>query len=189
MLALTYHGTHDVRVDSVPDPILREPDDIILKITATAICGSDLHLYRGKMPGLEEGDILGHEFMGVVADAGPEVTNLKKDDRVVVPFVIACGHCFFCERQLYSACETTNPNQGAIMNRKKVRPGAALFGYTHLYGGMPGGQAEYVRVPKANVGPIKIPDTLADEQVLFLSDILPTGFQAVVNADIGPGSN
>jgi threonine dehydrogenase-like Zn-dependent dehydrogenase len=189
MLALTYHGTHDVRVESVPDPILRESDDIILKITATAICGSDLHLYRGKMPGLEEGDILGHEFMGVVADAGPEVTNLKKDDRVVVPFVIACGHSFFCERQLYSACETTNPNQGAIMNRKKVRPGAALFGYTHLYGGMPGGQAEYVRVPKANVGPIKIPDTLADEQVLFLSDILPTGFQAVVNADIGPGSN
>jgi threonine dehydrogenase-like Zn-dependent dehydrogenase len=189
MLALTYHGTHDVRVESVPDPILREPDDIILKITATAICGSDLHLYRGKMPGLEEGDILGHEFMGVVADAGPEVTDLKKDDRVVVPFVIACGHCFFCERQLFSACETTNPNQGAIMNRKKVRPGAALFGYTHLYGGMPGGQAEYVRVPKANVGPIKIPDTLADEQVLFLSDILPTGFQAVVNADIGPGSN
>lgn len=189
MLALTYHGTHDVRVESVPDPILRESDDIILKITATAICGSDLHLYRGKMPGLEEGDILGHEFMGVVADAGPEVTDLKKDDRVVVPFVIACGHCFFCERQLFSACETTNSNQAAIMNRKKVRPGAALFGYTHLYGGMPGGQAEYVRVPKANVGPIKIPDTLADEQVLFLSDILPTGFQAVVNADIGPGSN
>ncbi|MEO6824833.1 MAG: zinc-dependent alcohol dehydrogenase [Nitrosospira sp.] len=189
MLALTYHGKHDVRVESVPDPILREPDDIILKITATAICGSDLHLYRGKMPGLEEGDILGHEFMGVVADAGSEVTDLKKDDRVVVPFVIACGHCFFCERQLFSACETTNSNHAAIVNRKKVRPGAALFGYTHLYGGMPGGQAEYVRVPKANVGPIKIPDTLADEQVLFLSDILPTGFQAVVNADIGPGSN
>ncbi len=189
MLALTYHGPHDVRVDTVPDPILQEPDDIILQITATAICGSDLHLYRGKIPKLEDGDILGHEFMGVVVDAGSEVTNLQKGDRVVVPFVIACGHCFFCERQLFSACETTNPDRGAILNNKKVRSGAALFGFSHLYGGVPGGQAEYVRVPKANVGPIKVPDTLADEQVLFLSDILPTGFQAVVNADVGPGSS
>jgi threonine dehydrogenase-like Zn-dependent dehydrogenase len=189
MLALTYHGSHDVRVDTVPDPILQEPDDIILKITATAICGSDLHLYRGKMPGLEDGDILGHEFMGIVADAGPGVTELKKGDRVVVPFVIACGQCFFCERQLFSACETTNPDRGAILNRKNFRSGAALFGYTHLYGGVPGGQAEYVRVPKANVGPIAIPNTLSDEQVLFLSDILPTGYQAVVNAEIGPGAS
>ncbi|MEO6562371.1 MAG: zinc-dependent alcohol dehydrogenase [Nitrosospira sp.] len=189
MLALTYHGPHDVRVDTVPDPILQEPDDIILQITATAICGSDLHLYRGKIPKLEDGDILGHEFMGVVVDAGSEVTNLQKGDRVVVPFVIACGHCFFCERQLFSACETTNPDRGEILNNKKVRSGAALFGFSHLYGGVPGGQAEYVRVPKANVGPIKVPDTLADEQVLFLSDILPTGFQAVVNADVGPGSS
>ncbi|SCY80381.1 glutathione-independent formaldehyde dehydrogenase [Nitrosospira sp. Nl5] len=189
MRALTYHGSHDVRVDTVPDPILQEPDDIVLKITATAICGSDLHLYRGKMPELEDGDILGHEFMGVVVEAGSEVTKLRKGDRVVVPFVIACGHCFFCERQLFSACETTNPDRGAILNKKNVRSGAALFGYTHLYGGIPGGQAEYVRVPKANVGPIKIPDTLVDEQVLFLSDILPTGYQAVVNADIGPGSS
>lgn len=189
MLALTYHGPQDVRVDTVPDPILQEPDDIILQITATAICGSDLHLYRGKIPKLEDGDILGHEFMGVVVDAGSEVTNLQKGDRVVVPFVIACGHCFFCERQLFSACETTNPDRGAILNNKKVRSGAALFGFSHLYGGVPGGQAEYVRVPKANVGPIKVPDTLADEQVLFLSDILPTGFQAVVNADVGPGSS
>lgn len=189
MRALTYHGSHDVRVDTVPDPILQEPDDVVLKITATAICGSDLHLYRGKIPELKAGDILGHEFMGVVVDAGSDVTTLKKGDRVVVPFVIACGQCFFCERQLFSACETTNPNRGAILNKKNVRSGAALFGYTHLYGGVPGGQAEYARVPKADVGPIKIPDTLTDEQVLFLSDILPTGYQAVVNANIGPGSN
>jgi threonine dehydrogenase-like Zn-dependent dehydrogenase len=189
MRAVTYHGSYDVRVDTVPDPILQEPDDIVLKITATAICGSDLHLYRGKMPELKNGDILGHEFMGTVVDAGSEVTGLQKGDRVVVPFVIACGQCFFCERQLYAACETTNPDRGAIMNRKNVRSGAAFFGYTHLYGGVPGGQAEYVRVPKANVGPIKIPETLPDEKVLFLSDILPTGYQAVLNADIGPGSS
>lgn len=189
MLALTYHGSHDVRVETVPDPILQEPDDVILKITATAICGSDLHLYRGKIPELKDGDILGHEFMGRVIEAGPEVTHLKKGDRVVVPFVIACGQCFFCEKQLFSACETTNPDRGAILNKKSIRSGAALFGFSHLYGGIPGGQAEYVRVPKANVGPIKIPDTLADEQVLFLSDILPTGYQAIVNADVGPGSS
>jgi threonine dehydrogenase-like Zn-dependent dehydrogenase len=189
MRAVTYHGSYDVRVDTVPDPILQEPDDIVLKITATAICGSDLHLYRGKMPELKNGDILGHEFMGTVVDAGSGITALQKGDRVVVPFVIACGQCFFCERQLYAACETTNPDRGAVMNRKNVRSGAAFFGYTHLYGGVPGGQAEYVRVPKANVGPIKIPETLPDEKVLFLSDILPTGYQAVLNADIGPGSS
>jgi threonine dehydrogenase-like Zn-dependent dehydrogenase len=189
MRAVTYHGSYDVRVDTVPDPILQEPDDIVLKITATAICGSDLHLYRGKMPELKNGDILGHEFMGTVVDAGSEVTTLKKYDRVVVPFVIDCGQCFFCERQIYAACETTNPDRGAIMNRKNVRSGAAYIGYTPLYGGVPGGQAEYVRVPKANVGPIKIPETLPDEKVLFLSDILPTGYQAVLNADISPGSS
>src|SRR5687768_12757304 len=188
MRALTYHGSYDVRVDTVPDPILQEPDDVVLKITATAICGSDLHLYRGKIPELKDGDILGHEFMGTVVDTGSGVTALQKGDRVVVPFVIACGQCFFCERQLFSACETTNPDRGAIMNKKDIRSGAAFFGYTHLYGGVPGGQAEYVRVPKANVGPIKVPETLTDEKVLFLSDILPTGYQAVVNADIGPGS-
>jgi threonine dehydrogenase-like Zn-dependent dehydrogenase len=189
MHALIYHGSYDVRVETVPDPILQEPDDVILKITATAICGSDLHLYRGKMPELKDGDILGHEFMGVVVDSGSEVSQLKKGDKVVVPFVIACGQCFFCEKQLFAACETTNPDRGAIMNKKDVRPGAALFGYTHLYGGVPGGQAEYVRVPKANVGPIKVPDTFADERLLFLSDILPTGYQAIVNADVGPGSS
>ena len=188
MRALTYHGSYNVRVDTVPDPILQETDDVVLKITATAVCGSDLHLYRGKMPELKDGDILGHEFMGIVVDTGSEVTALQKGDRVVVPFVIACGQCFFCERQLFSACETTNPDRGAIMNKKDIRSGAAFFDYTHLYGGVPGGQAEYVRVPKANVGPIKVPETLADEKVLFLSDILPTGYQAVVNADIGPGS-
>lgn len=189
MRALTYHSSHDVRVDNVPDPILQEPDDIIIKVTATAICGSDLHLYRGKMPGMKSGDILGHEFMGVVVEAGPAVSNLTVGDRVVVPFVIACGSCFFCDMHLYSACETTNPDRGSIMNAKGVRSGAALFGYSHLYGGVAGGQAEYVRVPKANVGPIKIPHGLADEQVLFLSDILPTGYQAVINANVGPGAS
>ena len=188
MRALVYHSAHEVKVDTVPDPVLHEPDDIILKITATAICGSDLHLYRGKVPGMKSGDILGHEFMGVVAETGPAVTRLAPGDRVVVPFVIACGDCFFCQQRLYSACETTNPSRGAILNKKQLRSGAAMFGYTHLYGGVPGGQAEYARVPKANVGPILIPQTMDDEQVLFLSDILPTGYQAALNAGVGPGS-
>ncbi len=189
MRALVYHSAHEVKVDTVPDPVIQEPDDIIIKITATAICGSDLHLYRGKVPGMKAGDIMGHEFMGVVVDKGPAVTELEKGDRVVVPFVIACGSCFFCDMHLFSACETTNPDRGTIMNKKSLRSGAALFGFSHFYGGVPGGQAEYVRVPKANVGPIKIPSTLADEQVLFLSDILPTGYQAVLNAGVGPGSS
>lgn len=189
MRALVYHSAHDVKVDTVPDPILQQPDDIILKITATAICGSDLHLYRGKVPGMKEGDIMGHEFMGEVVEAGPAVTRVAVGDRVVVPFVIACGSCFFCDMDLYSACETTNPDRGTIMNKKTLKSGAALFGFSHMYGGVPGGQAEYVRVPNANVGPIKIPDTLEDEQVLFLSDILPTGYQAVLNAGIGQGSS
>ncbi|SHH23138.1 zinc-dependent alcohol dehydrogenase [Massilia sp. CF038] len=189
MRALTYHGSHDVKVDNVPDPILQDADDVILKVTATAICGSDLHMYRGKIPAMKSGDILGHEFMGEVVDAGPKVTNLAKGDRVVVPFVIACGSCFFCDMQLFSACETTNPDRGSIMNKKSLRSGAALFGFSHLYGGVPGGQAEYVRVPKANVGPIKIPVALSDEQVLFLSDILPTGYQAVLNTGVGKGGS
>jgi threonine dehydrogenase-like Zn-dependent dehydrogenase len=187
MKALTYHGARDVRVESVPDPVLQAPDDILLRVTATAICGSDLHIYRGKMPMMESGDILGHEFMGIVEDVGPEVTELRRGDRVVVPFNISCGQCFFCEKTLYAACETTNPDRGAILNKKGIRSGAAMFGYTHLYGGFSGGQAEYVRVPKANVGPLRIPDALGDEQVLFLSDILPTGYQAVLNAGVGPG--
>jgi threonine dehydrogenase-like Zn-dependent dehydrogenase len=189
MRALVYHSAHEVKVDTVPDPILMEPDDIILQVTATAICGSDLHLYRGNVPGMKEGDILGHEFMGVVVDKGPAVTNLSKGDRVVVPFVIACGSCFFCDKDLFSACETTNPDSGTIMNKKNLRPGAALFGFSHFYGGIPGGQAEYVRVPKANVGPIKITSAIADEKVLFLSDILPTGYQAVLNAGVSNGSS
>jgi threonine dehydrogenase-like Zn-dependent dehydrogenase len=194
MRALSYHGIHDVRVDNVPDPYLQDGDDIILRVTATAICGSDLHLYRGKVPGLKHGDILGHEFMGIVEETGPQVTKVKRGDRVVIPFVISCGDCFYCDKQLYAACETTNvqagllEGRGALLNKKDATSGAALFGYTHLYGGMPGGQAEFVRVPKANVGPCVVPEGLDDEQVLFLTDILPTGWQAVVNAEIGAGS-
>jgi threonine dehydrogenase-like Zn-dependent dehydrogenase len=189
MKALTYHGRQQVRVEMVPDPIIQEPDDIILRVTATAICGSDLHIYRGKIPMMKEGDILGHEFMGTVEEKGPGVTGLALGDRVVIPFVIACGECFYCNRSLFAACEATNPGRGAILNKKTATPGAALFGYSHLYGGVAGGQAEYVRVPKANVGPLKIPDVLADEEVLFLSDILPTGYQAAVNARISKGSS
>lgn len=189
MKALTWHGTHDVRVENVADPTIENPSDIVLRVTATAICGSDLHLYRGKVPGMKEGDILGHEFMGVVEETGASVKNLRRGDRVVVPFTISCGDCFFCKKSLYAACETTNPGRGAILNAKGVRPGAALYGYTHLYGGYAGGQAELVRVPHADVGPIKIPDGLSDEQVLFLSDILPTGYQAAVNGGVERGSS
>ena len=189
MKALTYHGSKDVRVEEVADPTLVESDDIILRVTATAICGSDLHLYRGKIPALKDGDILGHEFMGIVEETGRGVTAVQKGDRVVIPFVIACGQCFHCLLDEYSACETTNTGKGAALNQKGIRPPAALFGYTHLYGGVPGGQAEFVRVPKANVGPLRIPDALTDEQVLFLSDILPTGYQAVINAGVGRGSS
>lgn len=188
MLALTYHGSKDVRVDTVPDPIIEAPDDIILRVTATAICGSDLHLYRGKVPGMESGDILGHEFMGIVEDAGPGVHAVKKGDRVVIPFTISCGACFFCEQELFSGCENTNPDPGMAVNKKGVRSGAGMFGYTHLAGGYAGGQAEFVRVPKGNVGPFKVPDGLSDERVLFLSDILPTGYQAVLNGKVRQGS-
>ncbi len=195
MQALTYHGSRDVRVESHPDPRIEQPDDIVLRVTATAICGSDLHLYRGKVPGLKDGDILGHEFMGVVEETGPEVTSLRRGDRVVVPFGIYCGRCFFCERTLFAACEGSMTQtgvmegRGATLNKKNLRSPAALFGFTHLYGGVPGGQAELVRVPFADVGPIKIPDGVADEKVLFLSDILPTGWQAVKNAEVGQGSS
>jgi threonine dehydrogenase-like Zn-dependent dehydrogenase len=190
MKALTYHGSKDVRVETVPDPKLQDADDIVLRVTATAICGSDLHLFHGKIPETRHGDIFGHEFMGIVEEAGPEVTNVKVGDRVVIPFVIACGRCFFCEQDLFAACETTNKGDGAsLRKRTEMTPPAALFGYSHLYGGVPGGQAELVRVPKANVGPFAVPGSLADERVLFLSDILPTGYQAVLNARVGPGSS
>ena len=188
MKALTYHSSKNVRVETVPDPVLEQDDDILLRVTATAICGSDLHIYRGKIPGMESGDILGPEFMGIVEETGKAVTTLRQGDRVVVPFTISCGTCYFCNRTLFAACENTNPGRGAIINKKDVRPGAGLFGYSHLYGGYAGGQAEYVRVPKANAGPLIIPTGLADEQGLFLSDILPTGYQAAVNGEIGPGS-
>ncbi|WP_295537198.1 zinc-dependent alcohol dehydrogenase [uncultured Pseudacidovorax sp.] len=188
MKALTYHGSRDVRLDTVADPGLQHDDDIVLRVTATAICGSDLHIYRGKIPAMETGDVLGHEFMGIVDEVGSGVTRVRPGDRVVVPFTIACGGCFFCSRSLFAACETTNPGRGAILNKKQLRPGAGMFGYSHLYGGYAGGQAEYVRVPKANVGPLVLPPGLPDEQVLFLSDILPTGYQAVINAEVQEGS-
>ena len=189
MKALTYQGAKDVRVENVPDPVLLAQDDVLLRVTATAICGSDLHIYRGKIPGMKDGDILGHEFMGIVEEVGPAVTALRPGDRVVVPFVIACGSCFYCDKTLFAACENTNPGRGAILNKKNATAGAGLFCYSHLYGGYPGGQAEYVRVPHGNVGPLKVPQVLSDEQVLFLSDILPTGYQAAVNAQIGAGSS
>lgn len=189
MKALAYHGSKDVRLDTVPDPVIEAPDDIILRVTATAICGSDLHLYRGKVPGMKSGDILGHEFMGIVEETGPEVTRVKKGDRVVVPFTISCGDCFFCDQELYSGCENTNPDPGMAINKKGVRSGAGMYGYTHLTGGYSGGQAEFARVPKANVGPLKVPEGLSDERVLFLSDILPTGYQAVLNGKVRQGSS
>lgn len=162
---------------------------IIVRVTATAICGSDLHLYHGKIPEMKDGDILGHEFMGIVEETGSGVTRVKKGDRVVIPFVIACGECFFCAQQQSAACQNTNPDLGGlVMNKKQITPPPALFGYSHLYGGVSGGQAELVRVPKANVGPFAVPGSLDDERVLFLSDILPTGYQTALNANIGPGS-
>jgi threonine dehydrogenase-like Zn-dependent dehydrogenase len=186
MKALVWHNTHDVRVERVPDPTILSPRDAIVRITATAICGSDLHLYDGYIPTLKAGDILGHEFMGEVVEVGKEVANLRKGDRVVVPFTIACGHCYYCEQQLWSACDNSNPN--AWMAEKVYGFSAAgLFGYSHMYGGYAGGQAEYARVPFADTGPIKVPDALPDDQVLFLSDIFPTGYMAAENCDIKPG--
>lgn len=189
MRAVVYHAERDFRVESVPDPTLQAPDDAILRVTSAAICGSDLHMYHGKILGMKPGDILGHEFMGVVEEVGPEVTRVKPGDRVVVPFAIACGQCFFCQRDLWSGCETTNPGPGGAVNRKDIRPPAALYGYSHLYGGVSGGQAEFVRVPKANVNPFKVPDALDDEQVLFLGDILTTAYQAVLQAEVAQGAS
>jgi threonine dehydrogenase-like Zn-dependent dehydrogenase len=186
MRALCWHGTKDVRVDNVPDPKILNPRDAVLKITSTAICGSDLHLYDGYIPTMQKGDILGHEFMGEVVELGSGVTNLKIGDRVVVPFPIACGNCYFCEEQQHSLCENSNPNAPMAEKMWGHSP-AGIFGYSHLTGGYAGGQAEYVRVPYADVGPIKVPDGLDDEKVLFLSDILPTGYMAAENCDIKPG--
>jgi len=186
MRALCWHGKSNVSVDTVPDPSILEPTDAIIKITATAICGSDLHLFDGYQPTMEDGDILGHEAMGIVVEVGSAVTKLKKGDRVVVPFVIACGSCFFCTKTLFSCCDTTNPNAKDARKLMGHSP-AGLFGFSHLLGGYSGGQAEYLRVPHADVGPIKIESDLPDEQVLFLSDIFPTGYMAAENADIEPG--
>jgi len=186
MRALCWHGKYDVRVDTVPDPVIQEPTDAIIKITSTAICGSDLHLYDGYMVEMEKGDVLGHEPMGIVVEVGSAVTKLKKGDRVVVPFVIACGQCFFCTKQLFACCDTTNPDAAKACKLMGHAP-AGLFGYSHLLGGYAGGQAEYLRVPHADVGPIKIESDLPDEKVLFLSDIFPTGWMAAENADIEPG--
>ncbi|HCY64906.1 MAG TPA: glutathione-dependent formaldehyde dehydrogenase [Oxalobacteraceae bacterium] len=186
MRANVWHGKNKLQVDNVPDPSILNPRDAILKITSTAICGSDLHLLDGYVPTMEKGDILGHEFMGEVVELGSAVSNLKVGDRVVVPFTIACGHCLSCEEKLYSLCENSNPN--AWMAEKMWGHSASgAFGYSHLTGGYAGGQAEYVRVPYADVGGFKVPDDMSDDQVLFLSDILPTGWMAAENADIEPG--
>ena len=186
MKALCWHGTSDVRVDNVPDPRIEDPRDAIVKITRSGICGSDLHLLNGYMPTMEKGDILGHEPMGIVVEVGRGITNLKKGDRVVVPFTISCGHCYFCQKTLFSCCDTSNPN--AEMARKAMgHAPAGLFGFSHMMGGFAGGQAEYLRVPFADVGPLKIESDLPDEQVLFLSDIFPTGYMAAENCGIEPG--
>ncbi len=186
MRATVWYGKNDVRVETVPDPSILNPGDAIIKVSSTAICGSDLHLYDGFIPMLEKGDILGHEFMGEVVEVGSAVKKLRTGDRVVVPFPIACGHCFFCEEELYSVCENSNPNAD-IAEKLWGHSPAGLFGYSHLTGGYAGGQAEYVRVPYADVGPIKVPDGLEDDEVLFLSDILPTGYMAAENCNIRPG--
>lgn len=188
MKAVCWHGAMDMRVDTVPDPTILNPQDAIIKITSTAICGSDLHIYDGFIPTMQPGDIIGHEFMGEVVEVGPEVKKLKRGDRVVVPFPISCGHCFFCQRDLWSLCDNSNPtvNAGMVEKLYGYSP-AALYGYSHLFGGYAGGQAEYARVPFADVGPLKIPDGLTDDQVLFLTDILPTGYMAAENCNIKPG--
>src|SRR5947208_11860915 len=186
MRALCWHDRHDVRVETVPEPKLINPRDAIVRVTLSAICGSDLHLYGGFVPGMVKGDILGHEFMGEVVELGAAVTNLKRGDRVVVPFPIACGNCFFCQKAMFSLCENSNPNAGMAEKLWGYSP-CGIYGYSHLLGGYAGGQAEYVRVPFADVGPLRVPDSLSDEQVLFLSDILPTGYMAAENCQIQPG--
>jgi len=186
MKALCWHGKGDVRVDRVEDPTILQPTDIIIQITASGICGSDLHLYDGITPTMQEGDIIGHEPMGIVVETGSAVKKFRKGDRVVVPFVIACGECFFCKKTFYSCCDTTNPGADLAKLAMGQAP-AGLFGYSGMMGSYPGAQAEYLRVPHADVGPIKIESDLEDEKVLFLSDIFPTGYMAAENAEIEPG--
>jgi len=186
MRATVWEGKKKVSVMDVPDPTILNTHDAIIKVSSTAICGSDLHLYQGLMPTMERGDILGHEFMGEVVEVGRGNDRLKVGDRVVVPFTIACGHCYFCHKQLWSLCDNSNPN-AALAEKLAGYSGSGLFGYSHIYGGYPGGQAEYARVPFSDIGPIKVPDSLQDEQVLFLSDIFPTGYMAAENCDIQPG--
>jgi threonine dehydrogenase-like Zn-dependent dehydrogenase len=184
--ALRWYGTEDVRVEQAPDPEIVNPRDAIVRVTSTAICGSDLHMYDGYIPSMQKGDILGHEFMGEIVALGKEVTNVRVGDRVLVPFTIACGSCFFCQSDLWSLCDNSNPNAWMAEAAYGHSP-AGLFGYSHMMGGYSGGQAEYVRVPFADVGCFKVPDNLADEQVLFLTDIFPTGYQAAEQAEIKPG--
>jgi threonine dehydrogenase-like Zn-dependent dehydrogenase len=186
MKALCWYGTDDVRVSEVPEPKILNPRDAIVKVTLTAICGSDLHLLDGFIPTMKSGDILGHEFMGEVVEVGHENKKLKVGDRVVVPFTIACGRCFFCEQHLWSLCDNSNPNAWMAEKLYGYSP-SGLFGYSHMLGGYAGGQAEYVRVPFADVGPVKVPEHLGDEQVLFLSDIFPTGYMAAEHCSIRPG--
>ncbi|MBA3945910.1 MAG: glutathione-dependent formaldehyde dehydrogenase [Herpetosiphonaceae bacterium] len=186
MKALCWYGKSDVRVETVPDPEILNPRDAIIKVTSTAICGSDLHLYDHYIPTMEKGDILGHEFMGEVVELGAEVKNLHIGDRVVIPFTIACGNCYFCQHQLWSLCDNSNPNAKIAETAYGQSP-SGLFGYSHMLGGYAGGQAEYVRVPFADVGPMRVPVGLNDEQVLFLTDIFPTGYMAAENCNIQPG--
>ncbi len=186
MRALTWQGTNKVGIENVPDPKLLNRSDCIIKVSSTAICGSDLHLYGGKVPTLLKGDVLGHEFMGEVVEVGRDVKKLKVGEKVVVPFNIACGQCYFCENKMFSACDNSNPNPG-ISQLGTGQNCSALFGYTHMCGGYAGGQAEYVRVPYADVGPLVVPKDIDDEKVLFLSDIFPTGFMAAENCEIKPG--
>jgi len=186
MQSVCWYGTQDIRVEKTPEPKILNKHDAVVKTTLTAICGSDLHLYNGYIPGMKKGDILGHEFMGEVVEVGTEVHKLKKGDRVVVPFTICCGGCFFCRNQMWSLCDNSNPN-AAVAEAAYGYSGAGLFGYSHIYGGFAGGQAEYVRVPFADVGPMKVPEDVTDEKALFISDILPTAYMAVENCKLQPG--
>ena len=186
MKAVCWMGKESIEVHQVSDPAIINPHDAIIKVTRTAICGSDLHLYAGLIPSMESGDILGHEFMGIVEEVGSEVKKLKRGDRVVIPFTIACGSCLFCKSDLWSLCDNTNPNS-QVAETMYGYTGSALFGFSHIYGGYAGGQAQYARIPFADVGPLVIENDLPDEKVLFLSDIYPTGYQGAVNANIKPG--